>query len=351
MNNKQKLFPLIFTVIFITVFSLFYFDEYYEFHQSKNELKIQKQYTQNLIENFQIEDIKPIEDISLFYTPDLNLLDTIVEKIKNAQSEIYLQVYILTEKRIQEALLLAYKNNISIKVILEKNPYMAANINNKAYNALTKNWIDVVRSNKDHYNYNHAKLILIDDEIILSTWNFSYSTFTKNRDFFLILRDQEVYQTLKQTFLHDYSWIQKDEYSENIIYSPSSSRKKISTLLSEAKQEIQMYFQYIQDQSFIDQLMALNEKWIEIHIILPENQQNENNIQQLIQKWINIKFHQKNKIHSKAILIDKTYLYIWSINCSYNSIEDNREIGILLKNKNIIDDFYEVFIQDIKNSF
>lgn len=35
---------------------------------------------------------------------------------------------------------------------------------------------------------------------------------------------------------------------------------------------------------------------------------------------------EKQKIHAKAILVDKTYLYIGSINFSRYSFDENREI-------------------------
>jgi len=56
-------------------------------------------------------------------------------------------------------------------------------------------------------------------------------------------------------------------------------------------------------------------------------------------------------MHAKAILIDKEYLFIWSINFSYYSIDRNREVWILIKNSKIINNFLKIYNQDIKNSY
>jgi phosphatidylserine/phosphatidylglycerophosphate/cardiolipin synthase-like enzyme len=56
----------------------------------------------------------------------------------------------------------------------------------------------------------------------------------------------------------------------------------------------------------------------------------------------------KYKMHAKAILVDEKYLFIWSINFSTYSIDRNREVWILIKNKNIIDDFLDIYSQDSK---
>jgi hypothetical protein len=52
---------------------------------------------------------------------------------------------------------------------LEKNPYKATNINNKHFNLLNKNGVDIVWSNSDNFSLNHSKFFIIDDEVILST--------------------------------------------------------------------------------------------------------------------------------------------------------------------------------------
>jgi hypothetical protein len=56
-----------------------------------------------------------------------------------------------------------------VKIIMEKNVYMANNINKKAYDEFVKNNIEVVWSDSSDYALNHSKFFIIDDEIILST--------------------------------------------------------------------------------------------------------------------------------------------------------------------------------------
>jgi phosphatidylserine/phosphatidylglycerophosphate/cardiolipin synthase-like enzyme len=51
-------------------------------------------------------------------------------------------------------------------------------------------------------------------------------------------------------------------------------------------------------------------------------------------------------MHSKAILIDKKYLFLGSINFSNYSLDSNREVGILLINKKNIEKFLEIFNKD-----
>jgi len=56
----------------------------------------------------------------------------------------------------------------------------------------------------------------------------------------------------------------------------------------------------------------------------------------------------KYTMHSKAILVDKKYLFIWSVNFSNYSLDKNRETWVLLTNNDIILKFIRLFNSDFK---
>jgi phosphatidylserine/phosphatidylglycerophosphate/cardiolipin synthase-like enzyme len=97
-------------------------------------------------------------------------LEKLVSKIDKANDKIYIEIYMFTEnKRLPEALVRAKRRGIDVKVLLEKNPYKTSNINNKIFKYLQKNNIDVRWSNSENYSLNHSKIMIIDDEVIIST--------------------------------------------------------------------------------------------------------------------------------------------------------------------------------------
>jgi phosphatidylserine/phosphatidylglycerophosphate/cardiolipin synthase-like enzyme len=58
------------------------------------------------------------------------------------------------------------------------------------------------------------------------------------------------------------------------------------------------------------------------------------------------KINKKISMHSKAILVDEKYLFIWSENFSEPSLDKNREMWLLLKNEDIIKKFIKIFESD-----
>ena len=349
MRKNANPITTIFFIIFIILFSLFNYEEYSEFHQTKSEIENKNIELNANLEKFELEDIREINDLEFYYTPNKELLTRIVELINNAENEIFLEVYMLTEKRIQESLIKAHNRWIELKIILEKDPYMAYSINDKAYNKLEKAWIDIIWSSKNNYSFNHSKILIIDDLSIISTGNFSYSTFTKNRDFFIFTEDLNTKNKLKENFYNDYNSTKINIFDNNLIFSPNSSRIKFEKLFDEAERNIKMYFQYLKDDELVNKLINIKkEKNISIEIIIPNTATEDENTIKLKNAWINILVLPKYKMHAKAILVDEKYLFIWSINFSTYSIDRNREVWILIKNKNIIDDFLDIYSQDSK---
>ena len=208
MSSRKTLWINIlqFSIGWVILFLLSYFfgGEYTAHIQQHSHNITAKGQLQNNLDNFSLSQITDISNISLVTTPSLTLLDDIVGFIDTAETEIFIEVYLLTEKRIPKALIRAHNRWIDIKIIVEKNPYKAYNINNKNYQLLQQSGMNIIWSHVENYSLNHSKLILIDGMVIISTGNLSYSTFSKNRDLFILIDDLHIYTLFRDIFLADF---------------------------------------------------------------------------------------------------------------------------------------------------
>lgn len=335
----------IFIILFFLLFSCQ--NEYLEFHKEK---ELNKQ-IQTKLSDFSFESIKYLSWLTLKKTPDLDLLSDLTTKIDNAKSRVYVEVYIFTEKRLKKSIISAKKRWLDVKVILEKNVYLASNLNKETFKDFEKNGIEVVYSNSWNYSLNHSKMMIIDDLIIISTWNYSYSTFKYNREFFMFLNNKNLLKTFLDIFNFDFMWVRKDIYDNNLVLSPFSSRKKLEYFLKNAKKSIKIYAHNFSDKSISNIILEKQNKWLDIKIIFPDLKKvssNNDEINILKQSNVNLKLIDKPEIHAKAILIDDKYLYVWSINFSSYSIDENREIWILIKNEDILRQFLGIFNDDFQ---
>ena len=257
-------------VLFFIVFSYFYWEDFLNFHQNKNELLEEKKDIQNNVENFSFEQIRDYENIELFSSSEKDLSKRIIEKIKSAEIRVYIEVYMLTHTKIINALKAKKKEWIDVKIILEKNPYNSPRLNDKAFNGLIEAWLDVVWSNPKNYSLNHSKMLLIDNEIILSTWNLSFSTFSRNQDLFLLINDKLLLENLEKIFLNDFAWIRTWKYDTNLVLSPDYSREKLNYLITNSKKSLKIYFPYLKDDLFEEKIITKSLEWIDVKAVVSE---------------------------------------------------------------------------------
>ncbi len=350
---NMKYIKIILLLLLIWVFSWCQ-NEYITHYKKSVDYWNQKTTTLSQLSNFKLEDIQEFQDIKLYYTPQswsFNLINIITDKINSAEKRVYLSSYIFTEKRIFEALKKAQKRGIDVRVIMEKNVYKAPFLNNTRYNDLESWWVNVVWSNPDNYSLNHTKLLIIDDRAVISTGNYSYSSFAYNRDFFIEIWDSDFVEMLTEIYLADFSWEKYTDYDHRLIMSPLLTRHKFSTLVENAEESIKIYSQTFSDDTLEQELSNAVQRWISVEIIFPELKDIASNKEsQDIFKtaWVTVNTMKKPKLHAKAMLIDDSYLYIWSINFSYYSIEKNREIWVLITNPEIIEKFLWIWDKDKK---
>jgi phosphatidylserine/phosphatidylglycerophosphate/cardiolipin synthase-like enzyme len=118
-------------------------NEYFDYHAQQTVYTADQAHTRSALETWSVTSI-PETDLSLFTSPPITSLDRIVEKIHTAKNRVWLEVYMLSEKRIIEALKEAKKRNLDVRVILEANPYGNPYINKKAFTTLENNKISIV---------------------------------------------------------------------------------------------------------------------------------------------------------------------------------------------------------------
>ncbi len=341
----QKFLNISIIFFLFILFSIFYAKEYFLFHDKKQEINKNILNSKSDLQNFSLENIRTLEYVDIYKTPDKNLLKILVEKIKNAKTRIYVEAYIFTEKDLRSALVYSKKRWVEVKVLMEKNVYKANNINKKTYDEFIKNQIEVVRSDSNDYSLNHSKFFIIDDEIVISTWNFSYSMFTRNRDFILFIKDRLLLEKKVKNFEYDFKKDKNFVYDENLVLSPFYSREKIEKLIKSAKKDIKIYFPYFSDDNLVKLLENKVNEGIDIKIITDKKNEKIEEFQSL---WINVKILPKLTEHAKSILVDDMYLYVWSINFSTFSLDKNKETWIILKDINIIEKYIKFFSEDFK---
>jgi phosphatidylserine/phosphatidylglycerophosphate/cardiolipin synthase-like enzyme len=110
----------------------------------------------------------------------------------------------LTVPSLMEELAQAKKRGVKVKVLLEKHPYNATAINQAAVRYFQNNDIDFHETDDKYFSFMHAKYVIIDDKWMISTANWTKSSFSTNREFFMLGQDQKILNSLKEIFESDF---------------------------------------------------------------------------------------------------------------------------------------------------
>jgi phosphatidylserine/phosphatidylglycerophosphate/cardiolipin synthase-like enzyme len=110
-----------------------------------------------------------------------------------------------TVPSLREALLRAKQRGVNVEIILEKNPYNAVTINNETVQFLKKNAFTFYETDDQYFSFMHAKYMIIDDIWIIATANWTRSSFSSNREFFIIGNDALILADLRNIFETDFN--------------------------------------------------------------------------------------------------------------------------------------------------
>jgi phosphatidylserine/phosphatidylglycerophosphate/cardiolipin synthase-like enzyme len=126
------------------------------------------------------------EGIAVYFSPHGGAMAALLRQIDEARESIDVQAYLLTSKRIAEALEAAQRRGVKVRVILDKRN-LGASFGNAVFFAGGN--IPVWRdgAHKDA----HSKIILIDGRIIITgSFNFTDQSEDQNAENLLVIRDK-----------------------------------------------------------------------------------------------------------------------------------------------------------------
>ena len=267
------------------------------------------------------------------------------EVIGTSRVSLDFWLYSFTEKKIMQRILSLATQWVEIRAILEDKlhgdtPRRRTDLKT----SLTNNNIAIQSDRKLHTNFVHAKTFLWESGFIIQTANLTHSSFEKNREYFWVSRDNEIHDNLKKIFESDRTWhpVTSSEIHPNLLICPINCRSKIVYLLQSARKSIDIQNQYIKDDE-IQQLLLRYAKKLAVRIILPNTP--DNRITQ--SKFAStVRLLTSPYTHAKMIAIDDQLLMLSSINLSSNSMDNNREIGIIINNARAFDQWKKTFDDD-----
>lgn len=274
--------------------------------------------------------------------------------IRRARRTIDLTMYLLTDRTLIHNLEYAAASGVRVRVLLEPRPFgdsaAAISANQSAYDQLYAADIPVRWTGRG-YRLTHQKTMIIDDATAyILTLNYSRSAFTKNREFGVVDTDPRDVREAGAIFDADWSGYVPALRDANLLVSPINSRARTLALIARARRSIEIYAEEVQDPQLEAALAAAAGRGVRVRLIgNAGDQTNARGIASLRRAHIAIHLVQHPYIHAKVILIDGRWAFIGSENISAASLDQNRELGVLIANRAALDRVHTTFERDWSN--
>jgi phosphatidylserine/phosphatidylglycerophosphate/cardiolipin synthase-like enzyme len=192
-----------------------YFELDWQLAIEKNDLKyhLRNQITENasLAEGIQF----------LVTAPYLrNARTFLLDQIRTVRKRILLEMYLLSDNEILNALIVAKRRGIEIKVILDANRLpleldLHGFPNKRAVEVLIKNGIPLKIFRSPWGSEMHLKMALFDDQkIFIGSCNWTYGSFTFNSEGSFFINSRVVFPKFLRIFEED--WSEKSDYPQEL---------------------------------------------------------------------------------------------------------------------------------------
>jgi phosphatidylserine/phosphatidylglycerophosphate/cardiolipin synthase-like enzyme len=278
----------------------------------------------------------------------------IIKLLESAVESIWICCYMLSDEDIIDSLCGARKCGVDVRVMLEGQPYGNKTINYSTAKKLIEANIEFSWSNPK-FALTHAKYIIIDHrKLLLMTFNLCESVFLNNREYGVLIHDLKAVKEMEAIFNVDW---QRKEYipvSSSLILSPENARKRLIKLINSAKKKIWVQMLVMEDEEIMDALIEAKTRGVKIRVLLAEPKKIETNAtaeKYLKKHKILVKFQHKPFLHAKMMLFDNKVAFVGSQNITVQSLDDNREVGIIIKYPKAVRRLKWMFFKDWRKGY
>lgn len=272
----------------------------------------------------------------------------ILDAISSAKREILLEVYLLSDKQVIAALEDAKKRGVTVDVMLEEHPFGGGNLNNKTEKEFEQNGVSF-KWTSSQFSLTHEKSMVIDgSEALVLSQNLTASSFIKNREYDVVDTDPKDVLEVRNIFIADWQRNDFEPTDTHLLVSPKTSRAILNGLISSATKEIDVEIEDINDPKIVS-MFSDKAKNVQVKMLVPTFSQissNESSVLELVKNGVLVKTLSSPYLHAKMIMVDSTKAYIGSVNLSTQSLDENRELGIIVTEPGILQTIYSTFQND-----
>jgi cardiolipin synthase A/B len=289
------------------------------------------------------------------YTEPSQGFSPVYDLINGAKTSIDLTMYELEDTTAEKDLVAAETRGVDVRVILDQRE---ESDNSAAYNYLKSNGVHVVYSWSKYY-YTHEKSLVIDGTTaMIMTANLTSQYYSTSRDFLVTDTNAKDVAAIVKVFNADYAHkAVTPGAGADLVWSPTNSQTKLLALINGASSSLRIYANEMDDTAVENALISAANRGVDVQVC-GENEDGEYDsaYTTLADAGVHISYYSNPDgfyIHAKVIEADygksDAKVFVGSENFSNTSLNENRELGLIIRNQTIMSSIATTFASDFKN--
>jgi cardiolipin synthase A/B len=299
-----------------------------------------------------------IQGVQVFVEPD-DGEQVITDAIRSAQKSIWLEIYILSDRNVIRTLEEASNRGLDVRVMLEPHPFGGGPSPSKTMDALAAAGIKT-QPTSSSFPLTHEKGMIIDNTTaFIMTSNFSRSALggssgssgNRNREYGIIDTNPQDIQAIAAIFIADWNHSTAQFNDPNLVVSPINSRNDFTTLINSARGTLLIEAEEMNDSDIEQALANVAQRGVQVAVILPAAQSasgdsNSQGIAAIKQGGVQVREDPQLYMHAKIIIVDGRTAFVGSENISTQSLDQNRELGIIISDSSVLNKLQTTFQSD-----
>ncbi|MDO8435641.1 MAG: phospholipase D-like domain-containing protein [bacterium] len=273
----------------------------------------------------------------------------LITLLDSAREELDVWMYTLTNPELVDALVRAAERGVRVRFIWEDRPFGA-----ESPPEVIKRLQDagvIVIADGDPDSFVHAKTVVIDrSRIIVGTANWTKAAFSTNREVFVTLDDATTAEALAELFDHDAMGDVRGSVQAPLVVSPQQSRVVFEGLIAGAARDIVIAVEVFEDPSIIERLAVARGRGVTVQVLLADPKRiapNGATAERLRQSGVEVNFATRPFLHAKYFVIDGATSFVGSQNLTAQSLDVNREIGVVTRSPHVAVELLNIFHRDV----
>ena len=270
----------------------------------------------------------------------------LLEEIAAARASVDVAVYLLSDDATIAALEAAVARGVPVRVLLEEHPFGGAGNHVEIFERLRRAGVDA-RWGNPAFRFSHVKTVVVDRAVaVVMNQNLTESAFDQNRELNVVTtRPADVAQAAA-IFAAD--WERAAEPPPGpLVVSPTNARSQLLALIGGAERSLDVYAEVVRDPEFVAALAEAAARGVAVRLVMsPGEERQLVELRQLAAAGVAVRFVGSPYIHAKLFLVDGERAFVGSQNMTATSLDQNRELGLIVEEPGALERIGRVFADD-----